>query len=339
MKEAAEKYVSMEPSKIKWSSSLLDSATRRAEIIYSNDDIRKSLYRPFHKQHLCFNIKTNHRPYQLPKLFPTYSHENLLICVSGVGVTKGFTTIITNLIPDLELIGKSQCFPLYYYEKNEHVRTMNLFDQKDEFIRRDGISDFILNRVRELCGPKATKPDIFYYVYGVLHSETYREKFAVNLKKELPRLPLPEEPKVFWEFSKAGKQLAELHLNYETLAPHPEVLETATRENPSLRINKMRFASRGNGKDKSSIVYNDQIMLYGIPMDAYEYVVNGKPAIEWIMKRYQVSTHKESGIINDPNLWCDEQNDPRYIIDLIKRIVTLSIETMKIVKSLPELKL
>lgn len=174
-------------------------------------------------------------------------------------------------------------------------------------------------------------------MYAVLHSEEYRTKYAVNLKKTLPRLPLPEDPKLFWAFSKAGARLAELHLNYETLPPCKELKEDSPKAKPSYRVEKMRFTKEGKEENKTAIIYNDEVTVWNIPLEAYEYVVNGKSAIEWIMERYQVTTHKESGIVNDPNLWCDENNQPRYIIDLLKRIVGLSLETMKIVKSLPKL--
>lgn len=246
---------------------------------------------------------------------------------------------MSDKIASLDLISGTQCFPLYYYDKNEHVQQARLFDTGEEYIRRDGVSDFILGRVRELSGPKVTKKDIFYYVYGILHSQQYRTKYAVNLKKSLPRLPLPEDPKTFWAFSKAGAELAELHLNYETLSPHKAVKEDSPKKKSSTRVQKMRFAKRGKEEDKTAIIYNDDITLWNIPLEAYDYVVNGKSAIEWAMERYQVTTHKESGIVNDPNLWCDEHDNPRYIIDLIKRLVTLSLETRRIVNSLPVLKL
>jgi predicted helicase len=333
----AEDHVSMDETQIKWSSSLLSYATRRIEIPYDETETRLSLYRPFAKQFMHFNERVVHRPYQLPKLFPTHKHENLLICVSGIGMPKDFSVVITDVLPDVQLMPNGQCFPLYYYDKSEQTEQMNLFDTGEEYTRRDGISDFILERVRELCGSKVTKRDIFYYVYGILHSEEYRAKYAVNLKKSLPRLPLPEEPKLFWAFSKAGEKLAELHLNYETLPPWKELKEDSPKAKPSYRVTKMRFAKEGKEENKTAIVYNDDVTVWNIPLEAYDYVVNGKSAIEWIMERYAVTTHKESGIVNDPNLWCDEHNQPRYIIDLLKRIVTLSIETMKIVKTLPKL--
>jgi len=323
-------------TRISWTAGLLSEIERDTAYDFNKSLARVVLYRPFCKQIIYSVNDFIERPGVNPKFFPTSTHENLVICVSGIGVTKDFTAIITDCLPDLELIGKSQCFPLYYYEESEEGEQMSLYGEEEKYTRRDGVSDFIHKRVQSLCGPKVSKEDIFYYVYGVLHSEEYRTKYAVNLKKSLPRLPLPEEPKLFWEFSKSGRKLADLHLNYETLKPYP-LREDSSKPNPSYRVEKMRFAKRGKEEDKTTIIYNDQITLWEIPLEAYGYVVNGKSAIEWIMERYQVTVHKESQIKNDPNLWCEEQGDPRYIIDLIKRIVTLSLETQKIVKSLPKL--
>jgi len=318
-------------TQISWTYGVKEAAECGREIAYDAHGICPALYRPFFRQHLYFNHDLNERAYRMFDLFPTSKHDNLLICVSGGQV------LIADCLVDLHFNGDSQCFPLYYYEKSEQTEQMNLFDTGEEYTRRDGISDFILERVRELCGSKVTKRDIFYYVYGILHSEEYRAKYAVNLKKSLPRLPLPEDPKLFWSFSKAGARLAELHLNYETLPPWRELKEDSPKAKPSYRVTKMRFAKEGKEDNKTAIVYNDEVTVWNIPLEAYEYVVNGKSAVEWIMERYAVTTHKESGIVNDPNLWCDEHNQPRYIIDLLKRIVGLSLETMKIVKALPKL--
>jgi len=325
--------ISMDQTRIKWSSSLDAHLRRGSFATYTTAGLRLACYRPFQKQNIYFGDHVIHRRGQFDQFFPTPKHENLLICVSGS------ETLISNHLVDLHFNGDSQCFPLYYYDKNEQGQHMNLFDTGEEYVRRDGISDFILARVRELCGPKVVKLDIFHYVYGILHSPQYREKFAVNLKKTLPRLPLPGAPKTFWAYSQAGKALAELHLNYETLPPHPAVKEDSPKPNPSTRVQKMRFAKREGAEDKTAIIYNDDITVWNIPLEAYDYVVNGKSAIEWIMERYQVSTHKESGIVNDPNHWCDEHDNPRYILDLLKSIVTLSLETRRIVTSLPELSL
>jgi predicted helicase len=167
--------------------------------------------------------------------------------------------------------------------------------------------------------------DIFYYIYAVLHSPQYREKYANNLKKELPRIPFMAS---FEEWSEAGRQLAELHLNYETVEPYP--LEEEVHGALDCRVQKMTFPKKGQ---RDSIIYNSTLTLKGIPEEAYEYVVNGKSAIEWVMERYQVKTDKDSGLLNDPNAWCEEHQEPRYIIDLVKRVVRVSVETARIVKT------
>ena len=177
------------------------------------------------------------------------------------------------------------------------------------------------------------KEDIFYYVYGVLHSKDYLRKFDADLNKMLPRLPLVEKPVDFWVFSKAGRALAELHLKYETQPACPKVKVEGV-ESGNFRVEKMRFPNKG---DKSVIEYNPWITISNIPLDAYDYVLNGRSAIEWIMERYQIKTDKASGITNDPNDWATEHGKPRYILDLLLSIVTVSLETLKIIKTLPQI--
>jgi predicted helicase len=293
------------------------------------------MYRPFSKQSFCYEKSFIQRTYQQTKLFPTPDHENMLICVSGIGVTKEFSAIITNLIPDLELIGKSQCFPLYYYDQKEGVNR-SLFDRdKPQYARRDGLTDFILTQAKAAYGGRVTKEDIFYYVYGFLHSPEYRKTFSADLKKMLPRLPLVEKPADFWAFAKAGRALAELHLNYESAPACPKVKVTGTEANNFL-IEKMRFVAKD---DKTVVQVNSSIRISNIPLEAYQYVVNGRSAIEWIMDRYQIRVDSASGIRNDPNDWGRERGNPRYILDLLLSIITVSLETMKIVAKLPKLDL
>ncbi len=271
----------------------------------------------------------------MPKLFPTPETKNLVICLPGVGNVKDFSVHITNIIRDLDTYGGIQCFPLYYYEKKS-VYQPTLFDsEKSEYTRKDGITNFILERCRASYGPKVSKEDIFYYVYGLLHSPDYRRTFAADLKKMLPRLPLVEKPADFWAFSKAGRALAELHLNYETQPPHPDVVVTGA-EQGKFRVEKMRFPDKQN---KTTIEYNPWITISHIPQEAYEYAVNGRSAVEWIMERYQIKTDKASGITNDPNDWATEQGKPRYILDLLLSVITVSVETVKIVNELPGLEI
>nr|WP_261344541.1 type ISP restriction/modification enzyme [Gimesia benthica] len=332
--KSAEKVIERNDKIIKWSSSLVSRFEAGQKLEYSTDNIRFALYRPFCKQLVYRQNELNHRPYQLPKVFPSKATDNLLICASGVGVTKDFSVIITDTLPDLELIGKSQCFPLYYFDQKEKI-AKTLFDSESEssHFQRDGITDFIHTRAREIYGKKVTKEDIFYYVYGLLHSPDYRTQFSSDLKKMLPRIPLVDEPKSFWKFSKAGRELADLHINYESIEPYPGV-DISGCETENFRVEKMRFPKKGQ---KDTIIYNSQISITGIPEKAYEYVVNGKSAIEWIMERYQVKTDKNSGIKNDPNDWAEEVGKPRYILDLLLSVINVSLQTVDIVNDLPKL--
>lgn len=277
---------------------------------------------------------------QMHRIFPTPEQENLVICVSATCTDKGCLALISDSIPDLHFNGDTQAFPLYFYDEpvldGVKAKQANLFDASEEtqYRRHDGVTDFILKRAQENYGKKVTKEDIFYYVYGLLHSPIYRNKFAADLKKMLPRIPLVEEPKKFWAFSQAGRNLAELHINYETVDGWP-VKEHITAKN--FTVEKMRFAKKNGKDDKTVINYNSNVTISGIPLDAYDYVVNGKSAIEWIMERYAVTINTESNIKNDPNDWAKEQGNSRYIIDLLESVITVSIETMKIARGLPDI--
>lgn len=295
-----------------------------------------------------FDDDLNQERYQLPRLFPTPNHRNLVICVSGVGASKDFSALITDLIPCLDMVEKSQCFPLYWYDDST-ADIADLFSTQqsdaDRYVRRDGVTDWILSTARKQYGSRVTKEDIFYYVYGILHAPDYRTTFAADLKKSLPRLPLVESPDDFWAFSRAGRDLVELHLGYERVEPYAGCrirLAPSMRGDDTVdyRVEKMRFG-KADGKtvDKSVIHYNAGITIESIPLEAYDYVVNGKSAIEWVMERYVVKTDPASQITNDPNDWCREHDDPKYIYNLLLRLITVSLETMKIVRALPKLKL
>ena len=325
----------LDATRISWTRAFQNDFQKKRKKSFESSAIRQAAYRPFCKQHVYFSAALNEMLYQMPKLFPTPETRNLVICLPGVGNVKDFSVHITNIIRDLDTYGGIQCFPLYYYEKKS-VYQPTLFDsEKSEYTRKDGITNFMLERCRASYGPKVSKEDIFYYVYGLLHSPDYRRTFAADLKKMLPRLPLVEKPADFWAFSKAGRALAELHLNYETQPPHPDVVVSGA-EQGTFRVEKMRFPDK---RDKSTIEYNPWITIAHIPQTAYDYVVNGRSAVEWIMERYQIRTDKASGITNDPNDWATEQGKPRYILDLLLSVITVSVETVKIVNELPGLEI
>lgn len=287
--------------------------------------------------------------YQIPRLFPTSSHRNLVICVSGLGGTKENSAYISDCIVDLNCLDAgTQCFPLYWYDDST-ADIADLFSapqsDADRYVRRDGVTDWILSTARKQYGSRVTREDIFYYVYGILHAPDYRTTFAADLKKSLPRLPLVESPDDFWAFSRAGRSLAELHLGYEHVEPYAgcrTLYAPLTNRGDEIcyLVDKMRFGKLDSKTaDKRIIHYNAGITIENIPLEAYDYVVNGKSAIEWVMERYAVKTDPASRIENNPNDWCREHDDPKYIYNLLLRIITVSLETMKIVRSLPKLKL
>lgn len=333
---------SMDRTAISWSPGLLQRYRKGQPISVHQGHIRTSSYRPFSKQRVYFDGVLNERPGQMPKIFPTDGHRNIVIACS-TDYRKEWAALVADCIPDLSYVATGQCFSLYTFEPISGDSQGDLFADAegvvvDGYRRKDNITDSTLSTYRGFYeDTEISKEDIFYYVYGLLHSPTYREDYKADLMKMLPRIP---KVKDFWGFSKAGRDLAELHLNYETVEPYP--LEEITKGDPDgdgydfYRVNKMSFNSR---KDRSGIIYNRHINLAGIPEETYDYEVNGKPALQLILDRYQVTTYKDSQITNDPNDYCREIGDPRYILDLIKRIVTVSVETNKIVAHLPALEI
>lgn len=328
-------FISYDDTQFSWSDNPINGVHNNKAYLFDIKNIITSIYRPFFKQNLYFSRQLNERVYQMPKIFPTPETNNKLICVPGGGNSKDFSVLITNTIPDLGFNAGCQCFPLYYYEEIIREQRTLYTQSEKEFVRRDGISNFILEQARSLYG-NLQKEDIFYYVYGFLHSPSYREMYANDLKKMLPRLPLVDSSSDFWAFSKAGRALADLHLNYEKMPSALGVDVVFINENTAnYEVQKMRFGKNGKEIDKSTIEYNSQIMLKNIPLETYQYVVNGKSAVEWLMERYQITTHKESLIKNDPNDWSADLGNEKYILNLLLSVIHVSLETLKIVKNLP----
>ena len=339
-------FLNNDETKIKWSSSLKPKVERGIKQAFNEAAIVQGLYRPFTKQWMYFDGTFNHRTYQMPRIFPNAKQSNLVICMTGRGATKDFCALITNIVPDLEMVSKGNCFSLKLFEQTTE-ETDGLFlsavKSEDKLLLSDGITDEGLKHfVDAYNGASISKEDLFYYIYGLLHSTEYKERYADNLSKELPRIPAVKKFDDFMAFSTAGRKLADLHLNYETVEPYPVNIEggallLSTFMDSDYRVTQMKFASKA---DKSTVVYNHKITMKDIPLEAYEYVVNGKPALEWVMERQAITTHKDSGIVNDANLWATEtMGDAAYPLKLFQRVITVSLETMKIVKALPKLEL
>ena len=368
-------------TKIKWSSSL-ESAYRRGIIIrYEGSRIQPSSYRPFCRTSVYFDNTLNHRTYQLAHLYPTAEHKNLCFIVKQPASPRPFGCIVSDLIPDLNYLGAStgaQVYSLYTWEPlsptsgsepdlfadlttitdspADGAATASYLDFSrpigdqipvilDGYRRVDNVTDATLASYREHYGDAGiTKEDIFFYVYALLHHPEYRERYEDDLKKMLPHIPRAAG---FHTYASVGRELADLHVNYERVEPYPSVQEEASLHAPAdpwerYRIGerKMRFPKLGRrDKDFTRLEYNDYVTLTGIPAEAQGYSISGRSPLEWIIDRYHVKTDKASGIVNDPNDFLREQGRPDAVVDLIKRLVTVSMRTQELLATLPPLEI
>ncbi|MBA9083225.1 putative helicase [Bartonella chomelii] len=353
-------FINTDARKISWSHSIKQQLTKGNILTFESDSLILSLYRPFTCQWLYYNRALNERVYQMPLIFPMEKAvENRVIQITGIGVKKDFSVIMTKDLPNLDALEKSQCFPRYVYENaasldNKDEEQIHLFEncvkeaKADGLQRRDAITDEGLAYFKEAYPDETiTKDDLFFYVYGVLHSEDYRIRYAHNLSKQLPRIPTVKKIEDFWAFAEAGRKLGDLHTNYEEVEPYPV---TYKQGDPSIwviddevnfyRVEKMKFAGKRGDIDKSTVIYNAQITMQNIPLEAYDYIVNGRPALEWVMDRQIVKIDKASGIVNDANRYAVETvGNPAYPLELFQRVITVSLETMKIVRNLPKLEI
>ena len=318
-KTSIESFIDTDDQDIKWSHRVKASLEKLELSTYEEAHFRNAFYRPFCQQYLYFDHFWNERRYQQHRIFPTpeTETENLVICVSGVGHDI-FRCHIANRIPEYKFSnssnGGTQCFPFYIYDE-------------DGTNRRENITDWALTEFRaHYADDTITKWDIFHYNYGLLHHPTYREKYEANLKRDLPHIPFVED---FWGFAKAGAALADLHVNYES-QPEYDLKFVQTPDVPlDWRVEKMKLS-----KDKTQIVYNNFLTLDGIPPKAFDYRLGTRSALEWVIEQYRVKTDKRSGIVNDPN----RTDDPQYIVKLLGKVITISLETVDIIDNLPGLK-
>ena len=312
MPDDVDAFVLDDERKIKWSSRLKETFARQLYAKADASKMRTACYRPFTKKHVLFDNILTHRPGLTPRYFPTTDSENsVIVCTSHSQID--FSPFIANVIPDVHVGGRPDtCFPFYVYDE-------------DGSNRRENITDWALEQFRtHYKNKKISKWDIFHYVYGLLHSKGYREKFADNLKRELPRIPQAPD---FAAFAKAGEQLAKLHLDYEKLEPWKLKWIETPGEPLSYRVEKMKLS-----KDKATLVVNKSLSLGEIPPEVFEYRLGNRSALDWVIDQYQVSEDKRSGIVSDPN----REDDPEYIVRLVGQVVRVSVETVKIVNALPE---
>lgn len=349
------------PDKIKWSSSLdkkFDSG-----ILYPINEVitsRCSLYRPFNTQHVFYDKFWNHRVSQLPSMFPTPEHKNIGFYVVNPGSAKPFSALATDLIPDLAMYGSNagQFFPRFTWEKVE-PEDGGLFgavgvDKREEskygvigeeiagYVRVDNITEDIKKLYWDALGADIMGDDIFHFVYGKLHDPGYRETYAADLKKMLPHIQTPATREEFNKFVVAGERLMELHVGYENVEPWPLTIDVSADadDRETWRVDKMKWKKRKDpetGKsvdDVTTLIYNRNVVISDIPEEADRYMLGARSAVAWLINRYQVNDKDKSGIVNDPNDWCDEVGNPRYIVDLIGKVVRVAVETVRIVDEL-----
>ncbi|CAA0127318.1 Putative DNA repair helicase RadD [Mycolicibacterium vanbaalenii] len=341
---AVEDAVTYDDARISWSSGLLPKVQRGQRLAFHSSHHRTTMYRPFCKMHVYFDDDLNDRRGRLHHLFPRADLPNFGFFIPNPGnLAPPFLSLMTNALPDLGAAGISAVnfYPRWTYQTRTHdngqLSLEAASDIDQEYRRLDTINPNVLTAYRAALGDDITTDDIFFYAYGLLHSPHYRSRFAADLKKMLPRIPTPATRDHFDAFTHAGRSLSDIHLGYETAQPYPlsEVFTGTLDQNEreALRVTKMRFKSK---TDHSTLVYNSHLTLAGIPQDTHRYQLGSRSALEWIIERYQTKLDSRgSGIINDPNAWCDEHDDPRFIVDLIKRIVTVSVTTMSIIDDLP----
>lgn len=301
--------LNMSENYIKWSAGLKKKALGGEKIQLNNENIILSMYRPFNKKYLYYQSEIIERPSRFRTLF---GQNNKVIYVTGKGASREFSALMTDCVPNLHLMDTGQGF----YLKNNEAKEALFFD-------RSNISEQIKVNLQ------MDDEEVMYYVYGILHSPEYKEKYENDLRKDLPRIPIVKNKEDFLEI---GRKLAELHLHYEDVMPLDEV-RIDMPLNPDFTVAKMRFSKRSS---REEIIYNSQIKISNIPERAYEYIVNGKPAIQWIMEQYSVPASSKSGNIDDPNTYSE---NPRYILDLLLSIISVSVQTVDLVNALPKLKI
>ena len=347
----AEAFADKDPTRINWNHDDYNRMANGQLYELRDEVVRRSLYRPFFKQSVVFDRTLNWSTYRLPDLYPARASENIGISIVDPGNTVDLCLIATGAIPDLVVVGDkhSKHYARWRYEDAPTAPTLPLTPPSG---RASNLNQETVDRFQAALGNDLTDDDVFYYVYGILHAPDFRSSFESSLKKEKPRVPLVESRALFDAFAAAGRELCDLHVGYETVKPYPLTEEWAAGAdpdaNPDLLLvgdRKMSYAKAtvsGTGYgardvDRSRLHYNDHLTLSGIPPEAYEYVLGTRSGIDWIIDRYYIKTDKASGIVNDPNQWGLERGQPRYIVDLIKRVVTVSVRTVEIVEGLPSL--
>ena len=348
----AEGFVNADKTKFKWIDRDFTNV-EKGKAIATPTDFRSASYRPFHRQAVVFDSSVTKRISQLPSIYPNPDDRTLSIGMAGMGGSNPFTCLMVDRTPDLVLTGAGNAMHFVPIKTWRTAPSGNDDGKLDLYESEEGwtsnVNPLALARYQEI-DRSITDEDLFFYVYGIFHSRDYRTAFAADLKKRLPRIPRPVDTEHFWIFSKAGRSLGDLHVNYEGVEPWDglsiEVAENFDSDRAaSWNVEKMRHPKVVDAEttkkvdDLTTVVYNSQVKITGIPERAHDFVLGSRSGINWLLDRYRIKTHKDSGIVNDPNDWATEHDNPTYIYDLLRSVVTVSMRTLDIIDDLPELDL
>ncbi len=343
---AVDDFIDTNSKRISWSPNLKIELRKGKKLGIKDGIFVLSMYRPFTKNWMFYSRRFNDRVHRFPRIFPNAELSNRVIAITGKGGRSGFSVLMLDALPNLHTVDTAQCFPFWLYEGdgNEDQQTALLGEPSSGYRRRHAVTDYALQLFREAYPTESVRrKDIFHYIYGLLHSEDYRSRFRANLAKDLPHIPCVKSVEDYRAFRDAGRRLGKLHVGYESVAPYPAAVDMGGERVPdapdaTYRVTKMRHPRSGGNKDRSTVIYNSRITIREIPEAAWEYVVNGKSALAWVMDRQCVRVDNASGIVSDANRYAVETvGDARYPLDLFLRMITVSLKTTKIVRGLPEL--
>ena len=332
---AVDQILDFDPTMISWNRVDKARLTRGIKYELNPRAITTATYRPFNKQMVYFDRQLNDMVYQLDRIFPT-GEQNWGFYYVGAGSAVPFSVLMLDTLPDLHVTGAGsggQFFPRYVYDLEQQDGAFAMFNGPQ---RRDNITPTALATYRQLYGQDVTADDVFFAVYGLLHSEDYRLEFDADLKKMLPRIPELTDAADFRAFAEAGRALSDLHLGYESADFYP--VELSGQVPTDLHVTKMRYGGKAGNWDRTIVHVAPGLTISGIPTEAHEYKLGSRSALDWVLERYRVKIDKASGIVNDPNDWGVEYGNPVYIVELIQRVVTVSVETARIVNALPPLR-
>ncbi len=337
--DKARKFVQTDAKQFHWDAKNYQHLASGRLYKVDPDGFTFAAYRPFFKQRLYFNRELNNSIRRFPEVYPNADAYNVGISITGLGSNNPFHALLTDIIPEVCLTAVNSIYlPRWRYTP---AKALTQYPDADnlELDRVSNINPQAVAQLQAQLGTAITDDDLFYYTYGVLHSPQWRAAFADDLAKSPVRIPTSVSLDDFRAFARAGRDLAELHVNYETVEPYrmQEIHDDGWHPDTpnAYRVEKMGYGGSARNPDKTRIIYNAGITLAGIPAESHEYRLGTRSALDWLIDRYQVTTHKASGITNDPNDWCAEQDNPRYIVDLVKRVTAVSIKTMEIVRNLP----